>query len=563
MKTKTGTYLLAAILLAAPGRLYAQQHDTVRVTRIDTAVVRMLEGSLTCLVPPTAFRSFAFVSSASPWLSSENAAGLTAFLRRRNISQADVAWQRGWGDFTDFSQSHQTVQIDAGVESFYRLNRRSVVYGKMMYNNFSGEDMGGSVFVNPDRKPFDIVEDSLTNLGRKHRDTYHLVGAVGIDLFRGIGLGLKADYTAANYAKYKDLRHFNKLMSLKFTAGIRVLLGRRGSAGAHYLYRRNTESVRFSTYGRVEKTFKSLIDYAGFMGEVEQFGNYGYTNKNLIQMLFDEYQGGAVQLEWQLGKLSFFNELMAAHRTGFYGKDSPYSVIHSQHRSAVYQYHAVLTFRQWRTHHRLALTLDAENLENHRTTYIEQRNDNGVSYYNYFDPVRTANKLFTNGSAIYTGFINVQGDQPIWRIDVGARWMHRRQTAYRYPYYRRQDLRNIEGFAQVERNVIWNMQMLTAMLGASFSDGSGAPFEDATFVAPSDKQTPPPTMNAWLYREYAVLTAAQFELQAALKYSFVVPRTSLPMYIKAQINYRHAAHAPYVMQNRHRATFGISAGCTF
>ena len=41
MKTKTGTYLLAAILLAAPGRLYAQQHDTVRVTRIDTAVVRI------------------------------------------------------------------------------------------------------------------------------------------------------------------------------------------------------------------------------------------------------------------------------------------------------------------------------------------------------------------------------------------------------------------------------------------------------------------------------------------------------------------------------------------
>ena len=217
------------MLLAAPGRLYAQQHDTVRVTRIDTAVVRMLEGSLTCLVPPTAFRSFAFVSGTSPWLSSENAAGLTAFLRRRNISQADVAWQRGWGDFTDFSQSRQTIEVDAASESFYRLNRRSVVYGKMAYNNFSGEDMGGSVFVNPDRKPFDIVEDSLTNLGRKHRDTYHLVGAVGIDLFRGIGLGLKADYTATNYAKYKDLRHFNKLMNLKFTAGIRLLLGRRGT----------------------------------------------------------------------------------------------------------------------------------------------------------------------------------------------------------------------------------------------------------------------------------------------------------------------------------------------
>jgi hypothetical protein len=79
--------------------------------------------------------------------------------------------------------------------------------------------MTGSVFLQ-DRLPFDIMEDSLTNKGHKHCDRYHLTGGFSYSLSPAVALGLKADYTAANYAKYKDLRHKNKLMNLDVTIGL-------------------------------------------------------------------------------------------------------------------------------------------------------------------------------------------------------------------------------------------------------------------------------------------------------------------------------------------------------
>ena len=38
------------------------------------------------------------------------------------------------------------------------------------------------------------------------------------------------------------------------------------TVGANYLYRRTTESLVFSLYGREDKVYKSLIDYGTFMG---------------------------------------------------------------------------------------------------------------------------------------------------------------------------------------------------------------------------------------------------------------------------------------------------------
>ena len=159
------------------------------------------------------FRDFNYVKQSQPWLTSTNAAALTRY-QKANISLAEVRGSMAKGDLVDYSQSSNVLQAGAMVESFFRINTHTVVYGRMDYDNFSGKNMLGSVFINPERKPFDLSEDSLTNPGNKHRDTYNLVGAVGIDLWRGLAVGAKVDYTAANYAKYKDLRHRNSLMRL-------------------------------------------------------------------------------------------------------------------------------------------------------------------------------------------------------------------------------------------------------------------------------------------------------------------------------------------------------------
>ena len=292
-------------------------------------------------------RNYQFVKRTDAWLTSQNAAGLTR-LNHPSISEAEVSLTKRKGGHIDWYQSPDVLQVTANVESFTRISQRTVVFGAMTYDNFSGRDMAGSAFINPDHKPFDIVEYSLVNTGTKHRDTYRLTGAVGIDVGRGTAVGLRLDYTAANYAKYKDLRHKNKLMDLTFTAGLNrqlSIVNCQFTVGANYLYQRTTESVTFSLYGNEDKVYKSLIDYGTFMGRVEQFGSSGYTDQGREMPLVDDYNGASIQFSLQpTDNLTFYNALTYSHRVGYYGRKSPYTITYTNHHADLLTYEAHLSW---------------------------------------------------------------------------------------------------------------------------------------------------------------------------------------------------------------------------
>ena len=199
-----------------------------------------------------------------PWLCSQNAAALTRFAGN-GVATAELSLTKEKGGFTNYYDSPDALTASAAVSSFFRLGQRTVVFGSIGYDNFSGHDMAGSAFIHQlpplfqggeRHLPFDIVEDSLTNTGTKHLDVYRLAGGFGYSVSDGFSVGARLDYTAANYAKYKDLRHQNKLMDLHLTAGVYVPVAvARTTAlglGASYIYHRTTESLLFKTYGKTE-----------------------------------------------------------------------------------------------------------------------------------------------------------------------------------------------------------------------------------------------------------------------------------------------------------------------
>ncbi len=512
----------------------------------------------------TAFRDFSLVKQADPWLTSPNAAGLTRF-NRRNISVAEVSGSLAKGHLMDYYQSANVVQAGATVESFFRLNRRSVVYGRMSYDNFAGKNMLGSAFISPERKPFDLSEDSLTNPGDKHRDTYNLVGAVGIDLWRGFSVGAKADYTAANYAKYKDLRHRNSLMQLHFSLGLSAPIGTHWQLGANYIHRRSTESLRFRTYARMEKVYKTLVDYGVFTGEVEQYGNKGYTDDTREQPFLDEHNGLALQAEGRLGKaFALFVEAKMLHRSGFYGNNSPYTVVHFRHKGDIFELRAVATLRQARNLHLLSAVFSNEKLENNKTTYRENQTETGSSFYDYFDPIKTSNKRWNNLSVAYTAWIGLTGDQSVWTISAALHANNRRTSAYLYPYVQRQELQTNVLSLQATRNIAFNArQMLALTFGLSHLWGSGEPWQTGTLATPSDKQTPPEVMQAYLYRNHHLLTAPQWGVHVAAKYAFRLPRLSFPFYVRAQTTWRRTNKPSPWIDNQHRTEATLALGCTF
>lgn len=505
-------------------------------------------------------RDYAFVRRSDPWLNGSNAAALTRFAHG-NIAAAELSLTKGKGGFTDYYDAPDALLADAGVESYCRLSSRAVVYGAMSYNNFTGRDMAGSAFIPGRHLPFDIVEDSLTNTGTKHRDTYRLSGGVGYSVAGGIAIGARLDYNAANYAKYKDLRHKNKLMDMMLSAGLYLPLGTAVQIGANYLYRRTTESLQFSTYGKNDRTYMSFINYGPYIGTVEQFGSNGYTDKSRAMPLVDDINGIAAQIGAQLSAFSLYNAFTYMRRQGYYGRRSPYTITYTNHRSHIYDYAASLAMQMPTAMVRLDLSLHAENLENDARNYSEQKNDAGATYYQYYTPVKVADRLWADGAAAITADLGISDMLPSWTLQAGLRWEHRKQTAYLYPYYRRQRLTSREPFVSISHNRVSAHGVWTFAADAAFRKGDGAPYEDNTFAEPSDKATPPPTMDAYMMREYLWLTASQYCVGGSVKYSVPLPQLKMKAYVKGSATHRKCNATDNYLTGRDRTTVSIAVGC--
>ena len=512
-------------------------------------------------------RDYRYVQQSSPWFTQRNAAAL-ALYNSRNIAEADLSLSHASGSLTGFSGSPSLTTLQVAIESFYRISPRAVVFGSIGYNNLSGDDMTGSVFLQ-DRLPFDIVEDSLTNKGHKHCDSYHLTGGFSYSLSPALALGLKADYTAANYAKYKDLRHKNKLMNLDVTVGLMSTLNCHLSTinlGLDYTYHRRTESLEFATYGKNDKVYKSLIDYGAMMGIIEQFGNEGYTDKTNEMPLFEDGHSGGLQVSFSRGAFTIFNALTFSHHTGYYGRKSQYTITYTDHGRGIFTEHVRLSYDISTSRYGLDIRYQNEKVKNRSNTYRGLVNENGATHYEYYDAVESGDKGWRNLDIDYTMHLGVRHELPTWTITAGYHWQQRDITAYLYPYYRQQQLRTNEWTASIVRNIILRKGVWNISLHGGYQKGTGDVYRDGTFVTPSDKQPQPATMSAFLYQDYQYLTAPQYHVGAQLKYTFLFPGTRFCTHVRAAFDYRHATindETPSGLHNPSRTTFLIAAGHTF
>ena len=507
-------------------------------------------------------RDFSYVMQSDPWLMGNNPSALIRF-GSSTLSEATVSMTVGNGGFVNYDQSPHTLTFGASAESVYRLSPRTVVYGRMSYQNESSSNMAGSAFLNTYHLPFDIVEDSLTNEGDEHRDTYHLKGGVGVDIWHGWSVGASFDFTAANLAKYKDLRHQNKAMDLTFSAGFYLPLGH-VSLGANYLYRRSTENIRFKVYGQSDKVYKSLIAYANFMGQVEQFTTNGYTGSNNEQPLFSARHGACVQLDWRITpQWQWYHSMMAQYRSGYYGRESAYTITYMRHHSHIYTYQSRLSYRLPTSLHRMDVSISAERLENNQNAYLETLNEQGASQYEYFGAVKTGDKLWVDTHIGYTGDMGIDYELPRWTVATGVNIGHRKQTGYRYPYYRRQRLNQVQGYVDACHRIRLRQGILQAGLQFAYQKGSGDVYEDLTFAEPSAQQTAPPSMDAYLYRDYEYYTAPQVKVGAALKYSFVFPQTRMKTYVEGKCTYLKAYNTDAYLKGDAYTTVMLIVGVDF
>ena len=522
-----------------------------------------------------------FLSPLSTFL--RTPAALTRY-NQPNMAEAEVWMSHAKGGFTNFDGSPDVMQTGAAVESFYRFSPRTVFYGAISYQHFTGKDMAGSVFIPLSTlhsplssfisplaplRPFDIVEDSLTNTGEKQLDVYHLSGGFGTTVYKDIAVGARLDYTAANYAKYKDLRHQNKLMDLQASAGVYAPLTAWLNAGAHYQYHRNIESVSFSTYGKNDKTYKSLVDYGAFFGKLEQFGSQGYTDKSREMPMVDERHGGGLQFDATPTRwLVAYAGITLSHRAGYYGRKSPYTITYSDHDGDIVDVCGGLSVFLNRSAHHLEMAYSNEKLNNRASTFRELKNPSGATYYEYYDPVETAYKHRQATTMTYSvEFGCLQGasreQQRAWLFSASLHAERRAQTAYVYPYYRFQNLKTHEVSASLTRHLAFKHGIWSLTFGGSYREGSGEPAVDGSFVTPDSKMSFPPTMQTYLMREYQYLTSPQYTVGGSVKYTFPMPRMGLQPYMRVGLTHTKCNAATIHAEGRDRTVGTVALGCTF
>ncbi|MBQ8501132.1 MAG: hypothetical protein IJ494_02330 [Bacteroides sp.] len=502
------------------------------------------------------------VKRTNGWLYSENAAGLGT-LRVKQVSEVAASANAGWGDLYNYYDSDKEHALGVNAASYYRLSDKVVVSGAVEYLNRSLNHATGSYFIDPTQTPFDLVEFTTENAGDKNYEKYRVAGGVGADLTRRISLGASLDYTAANYAKRKDLRHTNSLLDMTVTAGAAFHLSERLTVGANYAYRRRNESLLLSIYGKTDKVYTSLLNYGAFFGKRETFGEVGYTKENESKPLFDEYHGGAVQAAWQItSELTFFSELGYRVRNGYYGDPSPSTVVYAEHSGSQGHYTGVLNYRAGQNRHTLQLGAERDEVENLENIYSYENEETGRNYVNYLGTREVGTRTENSFSLLYTGSWKIRQELPRWQLSVGGQYDSREVKASNFPDYRRQKLSWWQAEAMLERNIRSKQSVYTLLLGGCYGTGSGEPYRDGKYASTGESETLTRTLDGLLMREYEYLTAAQVGLKAGFCYTRTLGKKGLKGYVSLDYAWQKALDTEYV-GDAQRHNLALQVGCRF
>ncbi|MFV0554405.1 MAG: DUF6850 family outer membrane beta-barrel protein [Mangrovibacterium sp.] len=447
--------------------------------------------------------------SESAWLNSANPAGLYSFSKGK-ASLAEVYALKTKGDFVNYYESNNSLSLGVHTESIVRLNSKLVLSGEVNYANFSGENMGGATFINPDYNPFNIVEYNCDDAGTKKSESYAFEGGLSLALHEKWLMGANIYYQTMGYYKTKDLRHTNDWLELKTDFGILRQLGK-SSLGASYHYQRTVESISFQMVGTTDREFNLLIDYGLFFGRQERFGGAsGYTVKSTPMV--NDFHGGALQFGTRFKSLDFYSEAGINFRRGYYGTKASSTVIYTDHEGNEMFYKAVFTLRQTRAVHRLHVLLQQNDLNNKANSYREETASNGNTTVAYYGANQVGKKANTQLAAQYRGQLES------WEFQADGALNQKKETATSYPEYRKQELQLFSASLAAQRHFSKDKNRYSPYLQVQCGGGNGDEYAEGKYGS-GESETKTVRLDDYLQREYEFLTASRTSVLLGFKYT--------------------------------------------
>lgn len=512
---------------------------------------------------------YQIVIDRNAWLLSGNAAAMTLH-RDSVVSLVSISCDHTNGGWHDFSEPERENTVVADARSFMRLSPRVMTFGSVTYCNITGYDEQGTMLYDDGSlKPFDIVDDSLNNAGKKHTEIVGLGGAVGAKVADKLSVGAKMTYDAGTFVKYKDLRHTNTYMRFDATMGACVsdILSGILDMGANAEYRRRTESVEFKTFGTNDVEYKSLVDYANLVGSIETFGADGFTESGKELPLLSEKIGGSVQMNIHVGEnIEWYNEVSLLNHQGRYGKETQYSISYAKWDGDEWSYMSDLVYKPDGQMHVLSFSMKEEQLSAKRNVYRQERDEENTSviYYRYYTPVKMNDKLQRDMHIAYVGRFCKISDYHLWTVKAGVETMFRDFTAYVFPYYCRQKYTVCMPYASLIRRIFMGEQgCLTAELGASVTKATATAFDVERLSDITQEEVSMDRQETYQSQNYEYMTSTQVKCHVALGYLWKMRKvTDVRPSVTLSCDHNRVASCEYV-GGRCRRTFALSVGCEF
>lgn len=498
-----------------------------------------------------------------PLLQSRNAASLTTFnpvdSTQFLLGDTRLTMSTAHGHLAAAHVAPHAWNAQAQVRSIYRMSRRVVVKGSMDYSYGWGKNAGGSVWIAPERMPFDITETDDSTRGKISLECYHLNSGLGVEVGHGVSLGATFDYTTASGAKKKDPRHVNSLMNCEVGMGLTWHI--KGlTIGGNYLFGRTTEGLKFSTFGRTDRVYHYLIDHGAYFGREESTDGNGYVSDDNERPLLDIRHGLSALATYQHGAWTWGIEGGWTHRHGHYGLESPSMIDFNRHSGDAWD------IRSWWQHddgtsmQRVSLSYSHQGVKDHERTY-RIITDHGVTDTRYYDDRLMGKHQYNVLAASADLRWGIKRQLATWQLQATLTHNRRNITASLYPFYRQQLTRLTEFTLQGTRNwLMTNDQVWSLKLQAGWAAGGGTAWRDGTYQAPAADASAPREYTLYLMRQYEYQTARRLLAAAQVRWS--IPVAHLRLYAEAGYSYRQAFNIDY-LENGYRHQAALAVGCLF
>lgn len=504
---------------------------------------------------------FDFIKASNPWLTSSNAAGIGTLQVDRS-SFVEAYFNKEDGGLIPVEGSDNSLLAGALTESFVRISDRIAFHGKLSYSYFHGKNMGGHYLMDPSYNPVNFVESTDANPGTKTNESYDMLGGISYSFGPKWSVGANVKYGTANYAKRKDPRPIVSWMDLSLQVGTKFQPSDRFAIGLNLEYARTVERLNCKTFGTADRQYYNFIDFGGYFGYVEILdGDDGYVSTSDYRPMLNTFYGGALQLQFGNSQnVLFFNELTYKKRTGFYGEKASTNVLYCEFGGNIISYNGVLDISRLDNLHRISLYAEYAGLVNNENIYKKTTVPGENTVVEYFGQRETLSRTDIEASLSYTGYLGIEQHRPVWEYGIEADGSYKTFRATYYPYYRDQNITDIDIILHGRRNIAAGKNIFTVGVSADYFTGFGTKNSDGALASSSSSNLR--TNDDYLSRDFEYDTAARVSGTLSFRYTRLFG-DKIAAYIDVRDTYNHTLKKPEFLADGFRNVFTVTLGCAF